>query len=754
MVIAGTRLSTDMSAFLPGAPTPAQQVMLDQMHDGAVSRLIVVGVEGAAPDVLAAMLTDMAATLRQQSDFILVEDGEPAAFKADRDFLWDDRYLLSPAVTADRFSVDGLHASLERDLTLLRSELSPVIEPMLPGDPTGEMLRTANGLAGASRPAMHGGVWASRDGKRAVMLLRTRAPGFDIDAQQHALDQVQAAFGSARQIANAPDTKLLESGPGVFSVHGRNRMKADATRFSTIATVLVAAILLAAYRSPRALVLALLPVATGALTGMAAVSLCFGFVHGITLGFGVTLIGEAVDYAIYLFTQGGPGSPPRDTLRRIWPTLRLGMLTSVFGFAAMLFSSFTGFAQLGLFTVGGLVAALGVTRYVLPALVPSGFSVATAPIPLLARAAAFAPRLRLPLLAAVLAGACLLCLHRGGFWEDEITSLSPLSPAEQALDKQLRADVGAPDLRYMIALSAPDRQAALRAAESVAGRLRDLVDRNALGGFDSPAAYLPSDEAQRARRSALPSPEALRANLDKALAGLPFKPGYFAKFLGDVEAARTQQFLTEDSLKGTGLALKLDSLLLPRGDGWKAIVALYEVKDVAAVEAVLGAAPSDAVLLDMKGESDGLLHIYRREAITLSLVGSLAIVLLLALALRSTRRVVRVLMPLAAAIVVVLALITTASAKLSIFNLFGLLLTVAIGSNYCLFFERETSDPAQRGRTIASLALANLCTVIGFGILSFSSIPVLHGIGGTVAVGAFLSLVFGAIVIGRGMETA
>ena len=59
---------------------------------------------------------------------------------------------------------------------------------------------------------------------------------------------------------------------------------------------------------------------------------------------------------------------------RIWPTLRLGMLTSICGFSAMLLSSFTGFAQLGLFTITGLVVALAVTRWVLPTLLPHGFA--------------------------------------------------------------------------------------------------------------------------------------------------------------------------------------------------------------------------------------------------------------------------------------------------------------------------------------------------------------------------------------------
>jgi predicted exporter len=131
----------------------------------------------------------------------------------------------------------------------------------------------------------------------------------------------------------------------------------------------------------------------------------------------------------------------------------------------------------------------------------------------------------------------------------------------------------------------------------------------------------------------------------------------------------------------------------------------------------------------------------------LALIGSLVIVLLLAATLRSPRRVLLVVAPLAAAVILTTAVLTIGGQKLSIFNLVGLLLTVAVGSNYCIFFERQDWSDPHSGRTVASLVLANLCTVIGFGVLSFARLPVLHGIGMTVAIGAFLSLVFAAIVV-------
>ena len=251
------------------------------------------------------------------------------------------------------------------------------------------------------------------------------------------------------------------TGPPVFAVEARDRIKSDATRLSVLASLLVAAALLAVYRSPRVLVLAFVPVISGALAGIAAVGLVFRSVHGITLGFGATLIGEAVDYAVYLFTQTAPDSPVEATLQRIWPTLRLGVLTSICGFSAMLLSSFEGFAQLGLFTITGLAVAVCVTRWVLPALLPARFTGVrqSRTMMRIATVAAGGRRLRLGRLALTVSRGGLACsLATAPFWAGDLSSLSPVPPAEQRLDQSLRQDMRAPDAATLIVIRRPTRK--------------------------------------------------------------------------------------------------------------------------------------------------------------------------------------------------------------------------------------------------------------------------------------------------------
>ena len=70
-----------------------------------------------------------------------------------------------------------------------------------------------------------------------------------------------------------------------------------------------------------------------------------------------------------------------------------------------------------------------------------------------------------------------------------------------------------------------------------------------------------------------------------------------------------------------------------------------------------------------------------------------------------------------------------------------------------LIGKRTRTRPATTPLTLASLVIANASTVIGFGLLSFSQVPVLVALGTTVAPGTFLALLFAAIGF-RAVRTA
>jgi len=757
VVVLRAHYAADLSAFLPAHPTAAEQMLVDQLRDGPASRLILVAVEGGDATARADVTRALAARLRLSGRFVAIEDGEPVTAEHDREFLFSHRYALSRAIDAGRFSAAGLSAAIGATLEELTTPAGALFAPLLSSDPTGEMLGILESLQGTPGPEHSAGVWTSADGRRSLAVAQTRAAGSDTDAQQGDIEFMQQAFAAVQPAGAGSAMNLRLSGPGVFAVRARSHIQQAAVRLSAASTTLIVVLLLFVYRSGPAVLLGLMPVLTGALAGVAAVALGFGTVHGITLGFGITLIGESVDYSIYFFVQSrtgaGAGLRADQWRRQFWPTVRLGVLTSICGFAALLASGFPGLAQLGAYSISGLVAAALVTRFVLPEIVPAQLLVRDiAPVGArLGRARHWVRHPRALLLGLSVAAVAVLAMHRGSLWNRELSALSPVPRADQEFDAGLRKDLGTADVRDIVVVGGPDLESVLQGAERVGASLDAQVESGQLGAYDSPATYLPSQATQLRRRASLPDAATLRTRLREATQGLGVDAERLGPFVAAVAAARDAALLNVADLQGTSLATGFDALILRRGAAWSALLPLHAVPgeenrplDIARLRAALaGSGVASATVLDLKQESDGLYAGYLAEAIRLSAGGFAAIVVLLCLVLRSARRVLRVLLPLLLAVLCVAAAFALAGRELTILHLIGMLLVVAIGSNYALFFAHPVDGA--RPLTIAALALANVATVIGFGLLAVSGVPVLEALGMTVAPGALLALVFSAL---------
>jgi predicted exporter len=425
--ITRTPFTADLTAFLPANPDAQQRVLIEQLQSGVPARTLLIGIDGGDAATRAQASRALGAALRGSGLFEQVQNGESQGWAEVGTWLFEHRYQLSPAVDAQRFTAAGLREGINDTLALLGTPLGNAIKPLFERDPTGETQRIAEALIPSGAPRTEQGVWASRTGERALLVAGTKAAGADLDAQAVAIQRVRDDFS---KIGNSALT-LQVSGAPVFGVNSRAQIETEIRWLAIAGTVLMSSLLLLTFASLPALLVAMLPVGTGVLVGIAAVSLTFGSVHAITLGFGTTLIGEAVDYAIYYLIQTRD-SGWRAWLRSGWPTVRLGLWTSICGFAALAFSGFPGLAQLGVFSIAGLVGAALATRFVLPVLMPNGASAGAGAgaakrglRPLLGRFAAWAvaglPSWRWPLLALGVAAAAVL-LSRAELWQASLSS--------------------------------------------------------------------------------------------------------------------------------------------------------------------------------------------------------------------------------------------------------------------------------------------------------------------------------------------
>ncbi|MEI2432042.1 MMPL family transporter [Lysobacter yananisis] len=739
------QLSGDLRRFMPSARTPAQKLLIDELGEGPGSRLLLLAIDGDAPATLAAQSQALRAALATQPAFKLVANGAGLGLDAVPERLRPYRYLLSPTLDAQRLDAGYLREQLDSRVQDLGSPAGELIEPLLPSDPTMEMLRVAEAWQPAQAPQTLDGVWFDPAGKEALLAVETRAAGFDPAGQEQAIAAIRAAFERAR---GASPTRLTVSGPGAFSLEIGGRTQREASLIGTIDSLLFVALLWLAYRSWKAPLIGGLPLATAGLAGLGAVACIFEGVHGITVAFGFTLIGVVQDYPIHLYSHQRPGLSPWASARSLWPTLGTGVASTCIAYLTFFVSGVDGLQQLAVFTIVGLATAALTTRFVLPALIdPAPRDVAQSRR--LARvwsALARWPRLGVASVSLLAALALAVVLFvPGPFWQNDLAKLTPVPEAALARDAQLREALGAPDVRYVIAIEAKDAEAALQKSEGLLAELPLLRQRGAIAGYDLAARYLPSARTQLQRQQRLPEPQVLRAALDAAVAATPFRGDAFADFLRDVEAARHAPPLRPRDLAGTALAASIEGLLREREGRATALVSLTGLHDPEAVDAVVRR--HGGQLLDLKQASESLVAEYRGRVLTALALAGVLLALAVWVALRSPRRVLRVLAPMALSTLLILAALRGVGVELNLFHLVSLILAAGLGLDYALFFDHAGDDRDEQLRTLHAVIVCSLTTFMVFALLALSSIPVLRAIGATVALGVVFNFALALLIV-------
>ncbi|MGO1541888.1 MAG: MMPL family transporter [Luteimonas sp.] len=751
------QLSGDLRAFMPAPETPEQRLLIDELGEGPGARLLLLAISGAGQETLAAQSRALYAALAGDDRIELVANGSEAeaGLEAIPERLRPYRYLLSPGLDERPLDEAVLREAIADRLQDLGSPAGGLVEPLLPSDPTLETLTLAQAWEPAGAPQRIDGVWFDSTGGEALLVVRTRDAGFDPTAQAGVVGAIESAFAD---VSADSGSALAMTGPGAFSVEIGGRTAREAARIGMIGTLGLVLLYWLAYRSGRLLLAGVLPLASAALAGVAAVAALYGGMHGITLAFGFTLIGVAQDYPVHLFSHLRAGEPPPATARALWRTLLTGVVSTCIAYLTFFFSGVDGLRQLAVFTVVGLLTAALTTRFLLPPLLDPrpgdpadcrGVGALAAGIDAVPR-----PGRRVGVIAmAVLAvgAVAVAALAPGPFWENDLASLTPVPEQALAEDGRLRGELGAPDVRYLLALEGDNAEQALQASERLLPALDQLVEAGAISGYEIAARYLPSVAVQRARQARLPEPDALRAALDAAVAGSPFRAGVFAPFLADVEAARQAAPLRPGDLAGTPLDAVVPGLLVEDGPGRvTALATLGGLEDPTAVAAVVEEA--GARLLDLKAVSESLVQAWRGQVLAALALAALLLVATVWVALRSPRRVMRVVVPMAFTLLLTLAILRGFGVELTLFHLVSLVLGAGLGLDYALFFERAGSDRREQLRTLHAIVVCGSMTALVFGLLALSSIPVLRAIGLTVTIGVVGNFILALLIARRPAE--
>jgi predicted exporter len=601
------------------------------------------------------------------------------------------------------------------------------------------------------------GFLMSHQGLEARVLVIATLPGsaYESDIQRAATDAV--GQGEAAVKAAWPDVTVSRTGAVFYAEAARRASERDVHNIGTVSAVGVALLMLWIFRSPRLLVLGFVSTALGILCALAATMLIFGKLHLLTLVFGASLIGEAVDYSIQYFVVylgARQGWDAQQGARSVLPALVVALATSLLGYAILAFAPFPALKQIACFAMVGIFTAFASVIWLLPSFLlrPARRS----PQTLFAVAAVSLARWR-----ALIGGrrawgiVAVLVLAAVPGWlqlrsDDDIHLLIQRDASLVAQERVVSETAGADNSAQFFVVRGSSAEEVLERAEALCVKLGALTGASAVSGWQSVTSFVPSARQQQADHALLAAhvfrdPAALRALLDAA----GFRDEVTGVWLADYAKSGTSVLHVEDWL-AEPWSQPFRHLWLGRSvstpDAFAAIVIPQGASATnESVLANLAHALPGVSFVDKAASVSRLFGAYRLDS-AIWLACALVVVLALLMVRYGWRGGLAVALPVSLAIGVTLAVFGYVHIRVNLFNSLALMLVLGVGVNYAVFLRegamRASADP---GAVWTGVLLSAATALLSFGMLGMSSMPALKSFGATLSLGIMVSVLLAPI---------
>lgn len=519
--------------------------------------------------------------------------------------------------------------------------------------------------------------------------------------------------------------------------------------------------------------LPLIPIAVsiglGIYAGYCVTVLIFKDIHILTFVFSTTLIGVCVDYSLHYFVALKEGKRGVDTIKDIFKSLTVSLITTVSAFLILLFADFVLLRQISVFTITGLVTVYGVvvlgypmikaakffkvdktirqwddkseTKKVIsrhqpnnettiqsppsPAFVAlveareqllpaprwgEGYDKGHASSPLCIFASKYSTTL-LSCLATVL---LIFGLFRTHF-DDNIKNM--YAPPKNLLnaEKLLTEIVGTSADTSIFVVKGENLQDILQKEEKIADKLNNENSR----GYQALSKFVPSEKRQK-------SNQILRKELYNA------KLYEYAGFL----PTQTRLRLINANFGNEFLSVNKDFEFLKKNfliDGNTSIMVVSGYK---------GQTIEGVKIINFQKDISSQIRHCRKICLAL-LVPIFGLLYLLLAKIYDFKSAVKILAPSVCAVVFVFAILGLFGCAINLFHLLAIFLIIGFGLDYSVF---RLTNPEKSGD---SVLLSCVTTVFSFALLAFAGFKLISSLGTVLALGLLSSYIFSIKLISR-----
>ncbi len=575
--------------------------------------------------------------------------------------------------------------------------------------------------------------------KNSYLVFSLSDKKLSLDNQQTLHAQIQQVIESA---SDEFSVKVYRSGVFFFATEAASQSKKEISFITSISMISVFFLLLLVFRNIGPIILPFVSIALGVAFAMAVTQVVFSGIHVLTIVFGASLIGVVIDYSLHFFYHKSSHShqdkaSTKQSNRYLLNALVLSLATSLIGYAALSFSSLEALKKVALFSCCGLfmawlsVVCLGdwMTRNM------------QAPRERYLRTlvAAINKPLRILNTKTVISiWLCIIVASIGIALFKAPVSDDPrlfFKPSKQLLSQEAFVGQQVNDFepgRYLLLKSRPDRS-----LHTIANEFKqNIAKRSELkpSQFVSLIDWVPS-ATQQQNNYQLQAPLYQQGGaIEQLLAKLGIDQSAALKLRQNYAEAKGQQLdlaTTATAFKGVLPPLwlrykqqELAFMLIRKGTNTNSLEAIAQQID--GLEYINTLAATSTVLKEQ-----------RQSASLLLLFAYALVALLLLVRFKSLSAIWMISIPVASTAILLILFFITGN-TLNLFHTMALFLVLGLGMDYSIFVKEMRENLSI---THQSIFLSAITSLLSFGLLAVSSIPVVSAFGLTLLIGNLSNLI-------------
>ena len=574
----------------------------------------------------------------------------------------------------------------------------------------------------------------------ANFILQTEMSGMDVPAQLKVQQQIKQTFATL-QASNA-EYQLEMTGVPLFAAATQTMIEGDIKFISIFSSFALMLLFLLIFRSFRVLFWVFTLLMMVMTIAILMTNLVFGSVHGMTIAIGSTLIGICIDYPIHaiVHAQGLPQVQRLSVIKRIFPSLLMGAVTTLIGYIALGLSGYPGFQQVAVYTTTGIIVSLLLTRYLFPRLM-TGEAKKIKPFRLTVFWTAFCQQYRKLLLGTIVLLSVLGVVQLDRLqWMQDLQQLTPELDFLKVTDKKIRERMVSMEPGRFVLVSGETVEQTLQRAEQVYQRLDTLKQLGEVDDYFGLYPWLLSEKQQLTNQKLL-----LTALNDQQRefwrSGLQAQ-GLSVRRLGELDYSQSKTLTLQQVLQSPVAKLVSNQIVLT--EHRSLIIIWLSEHTPEAIQSAL----ADLEHVQYFSQRDMLNRMavdYQHRAEITLLSGLALIAFLLWLRYKSVLVTLQTLSPAFLAALLILSFWAWTGEAISFLHLVGFLLAVAICVDYGIFYQENRSG--HLALTYQAMAASMLTSALVFGCLIFAQTSMLQTLAKVVSCGVILGFLLCPVLI-------